>query len=85
MKIEFHRDFRKKYAKLAPKIKNQVKKKLELFAQDPYDIQLNNHALTGAFSHWRTINITGDIRAVFVLKDAGPFFINIGTHSKLYG
>ena len=58
--------------------------RLELFLSDPYNATLNNHSVEKAFPDCRSINITGDYRAIF--KDQGNvvIFIIIGTHAELY-
>jgi len=46
---------------------------------------LENHPLQGRYEGYRSINITGDLRAVF--KQVRPdkyWFTKIGTHSELY-
>ena len=46
---------------------------------------LNNHYLGGEYEGCRSINITGDIRAIFYIKqNSDVVFINIGSHSELY-
>ena len=51
-----------------------------------YDIKLNNHPLKGKWSGYRSINISGDLRALY--KEMGEdkvIFTNIGSHNQLYG
>jgi mRNA-degrading endonuclease YafQ of YafQ-DinJ toxin-antitoxin module len=49
---------------------------------------LNNHALVWKYMWFRSINITGDFRAIFIEKSNNTYdfveFIDIGTHSALY-
>ena len=85
MKIELHRNFLKDYSKYSQKIREKFKEKRNLFIQDSLHPLLNNHTLTGKYEGCRSINITGDIRAIFYVKpDSGVVFINIGSHSELY-
>ena len=85
MKIVFQKSFEKKYIKLPAKIKKKVKERNILFESDPYDPILNNHALSGKYVSYRSINITGDIRIVYKLVNKNTaLFVTIGTHSKLY-
>ena len=58
--------------------------RLELFVQEKFCKVLNNHSVDRAYPNCRSINVSGDYRAVF--EDHGEFiiFINIGTHSDLY-
>lgn len=85
MKIIFHRNFEKKYQKLPENIKLKIKEKNIIFANDPFDPILNNHALNGKFLGYRSINISGNIRAIYKLVTIDvALFTNIGTHSDLY-
>ena len=85
IKTLFHRRFEKKFTKLSAKLKKQFKERKDLFIVDPYNRILNNHPLKGKYSGCYSINITGDIRAVyeFVGKDV-VYFIDIDTHPHLY-
>jgi addiction module RelE/StbE family toxin len=85
MKIEFGRQFKKQYKRLSPKAQQRFKKRLMLFEGDPFHPLLNNHALGGKYAHHRSINITGDVRALYVIaKKKTVLFTAIGTHSYLY-
>ncbi len=85
MKIVFHRRFEKKFIKLSRKIRNGFKERMNLFIENPFHPQLNNHALTGERRSQWSINITGDWRAIYVLKGEDTvIFIDIDTHSNLY-
>jgi addiction module RelE/StbE family toxin len=85
MRIIFHKTFDKKFQKLNPKIKILFKQKLKVFLDFPSHPSLNNHALKGLNVGSRSINITGDIRAIYkiVSKDAVEFS-TIDSHSNLY-
>lgn len=84
MEARFHKNFKKKYKRLPPKMQERFYERLELFLSDPYNATLNNHSVEKAFPDCRSINITGDYRAIF--KDQGNvvIFIIIGTHAELY-
>ncbi|MBI1754911.1 type II toxin-antitoxin system YafQ family toxin [Candidatus Azambacteria bacterium] len=67
------------------KIKEKFKEKRNLFIEDMFHPLLNNHPLTRKYDGYRSINITGDIRAIFYVKtDGGVVFVTIGSHSELY-
>lgn len=86
MNVKFHRNFKKLYDKLPAKVQTQFKERLVLFLADPFDAILRNHSLTGEWAGRRSINITGNYRAIY--KEVGDniaLFEAIGTHSKLYG
>jgi len=86
MKIFLHKNFVKKYAKLRRSEKTRFKERRNLFLEDPYDPLLNNHALTGKYAGSRSINVTGNLRVVYDIIDGDSvLFIDIGTHSDLYG
>jgi len=85
MKIVFHRTFEKQFVKLTPTIQQSFYGRLSLFTQDTHHSLLNNHLLHGKYAGCRSINISGDLRAVYSCEDHGSFlFIAIGTHSQLY-
>ena len=85
MKPEYHKSFRKQFDKLPLKIQDKFEKCLKLFIDDQFHPLLNNHPLNGEYEGYRSINITGDIRAIFYIKpDSNCVFINIGSHSELY-
>lgn len=85
--INFHKDFKKAYLKLPKKIQNKVDRQISLFVEEPFANELNNHALTGRYKGYRSINITGDYRAHYlnVADHQIVFFVNVGTHAQLYG
>ena len=58
---------------------------MEIFLNNPHHPLLRNHELTGNLQGKRSINITGDWRAVYCEKEPGVVvFEFIGTHSMLY-
>ncbi|MBI4086578.1 type II toxin-antitoxin system mRNA interferase toxin, RelE/StbE family [Candidatus Kaiserbacteria bacterium] len=85
MKIGLHRRFLKQYTKLPRNIRVQFVERKNLFIQEPFHPLLHNHSVDGVFPGCRSINITGDYRAVFRQQDEQVLFLEIGTHSELYG
>lgn len=85
MHIGFRRRFKKQFEKLPKKIQDHFYKKLDIFITNPFHRILNNHQLSGAMKNMRSINVTGDIRAIYeeMSKDA-VLFLMIGKHSNLY-
>lgn len=60
--------------------------RFEVFEEDPFHPLLRNHPLAGEFSDCRSINITGDLRAIYEEIDFETIrFLRIGTHHELYG
>ena len=85
MVIETTKAFDKQYAKLNIRIRTSFKKRVELFKANPFDISLRNHSLKGRFLGFRSIDITGDVRALYTTQgDTIILFGFIGTHSQLY-
>ena len=65
MIIIFQGIFKKKFKKLSPKIKDQFDARLILFEENRFNPILNNHSVEKRFPNCRSINITGDYRAIF--------------------
>lgn len=84
MNAYVHRSFLKKFKKLPAKVQDKFEERLDLFLQDPTNQLLNNHSVEKAFPECRSINITGDYRAIYKLLGDTATFISIGTHSELY-
>ncbi|MEX0918582.1 MAG: type II toxin-antitoxin system mRNA interferase toxin, RelE/StbE family [Candidatus Paceibacterota bacterium] len=85
MRIDFHRHFDKSFAKLTNKQKERFQERLTVFVKNFTAPELNNHALRGRYQGYRSINVTGDIRAIFIFH--GPKqveFVFIGSHHRLY-
>ena len=86
MRASFHKHFDKSYVKCLLKVQKQFKKRLKIFLENPYHPLLENHALHGEWKDFRSINITGDYRALYYyLNDENVEFFIIDTHSNLYG
>ena len=85
MKIFTHGDFDKAYVKLRDGEKSRFKERRSMFLNDPFYPILNNHALKGKYVGYRSINIGGDLRAVFkMLDEETAVFMDIDTHPNLY-
>jgi len=86
MQVKFSKTFKKAYGKLDPKIRSAVDKRITLFIKDSTHPQLRNHSLKGELSGLRSIDITGDFRAVYRSLEAenSVCFELLGTHSELY-
>ncbi|OGD92148.1 hypothetical protein A3D07_01300 [Candidatus Curtissbacteria bacterium RIFCSPHIGHO2_02_FULL_42_15] len=87
-RIDYSRKFLKQLKKSPLEIKIAFRKRLGLFIQNPHHPLFNNHSLKGQYSGDRSINLTGDWRAIFSQheEDDGivAIFEVIGTHSQLY-
>ena len=85
MQIELHRNFIKSYGRLPKKIQEKFKERRTLFIENNFHPILENHSVEPTYPNWRSINITGDYRALFEIKEKNIIvFMKIGTHSELY-
>ncbi len=85
MRVNFHKHFSKSFSKCSTKVKAQFKKRLKLFLENPYHPLLENHALHGEWQDFRSINVTGNYRALYHhLDDDTVEVFAIDTHSNLY-
>ena len=85
VKLKFHKEFDKHFRKLRPGEQNRARERIKLFASEPFHQILNNHALKGQYTGYRSINITGDIRAVYrLISEDTVLFLDIESHSNLY-
>lgn len=84
MNFFIHPILKKKLRKMPRFINVRFDERLKLFIVDPIHFSLNNHSVGKTYIGCRSINITGDYRAIFYMKDDVAVFINIGTHSELY-
>lgn len=86
--VDFSNAFKKQLKKAPTEIKKAFKKRYNLFLEEPFHSQLNNHQLTGKFKGHRSINITVDLRAIYSERTKKEekviVFVLLGTHSQLY-
>lgn len=70
------------------RIRNRFKEAIELFSQDPNNLELDNHELKREWEGFRSIDITTDLRAIYQEDREGPepiaYFVALGTHKDLY-
>jgi addiction module RelE/StbE family toxin len=85
MTIKFSKQFKTQYQKLTPKLQQKTKQRIDLWMEDPTNSLLRLHRLSGQLSDYYSINITGDIRALYIIIDGEACLYDlIGTHSQLY-
>lgn len=85
MIIDYSKKFVKEFEKLPTKLQRKFQERILLFIKNPNHPLLRNHPLVGELMGLRSINVTGDIRALY--QDSGEnrvIFIAIGSHSQLY-
>lgn len=86
MQVNFKPKFVKQYNQLSHKMQKQFDERLELFIEDPTTYLLNVHSLKGKYAGFWSINISGDLQAIYTYEgDTIIVFLLIGTHSQLYG
>lgn len=85
MQISFSKTFGKQYKKTPYKIQQAFDKRFKIFVKNPFNPILNNHSLKGIFKGHRSINVTGDWKALYLQpsKDI-VIFEALGTHNQLY-
>ena len=89
MIVKYSRSFVAKLKKADVRIRKSFKQRISIFLINPYDLQLNNHALRDEWEGYRSIDITADWRAIYEEVKVGeeePFayFTSLGTHKELY-
>lgn len=73
MKVEFKKSFSKKFKKLDKVIQIKTDETINFFTKNPFDPALRNHALIGEYKGFRSIDITGDYRALFKEYPEGTY------------
>ena len=81
MRVIFAGRFVKQFRKLPAPFREQFFERLKLLADNPSDPRLRLHPLRGKYAgHW-SINVNGDLRALFMRRgDDIVIFAMIGTH-----
>lgn len=86
MTIQYLPKFKKQYKKLPVKFQQQFDERLLLFIDDRMNPVLRVHPLQGNYSGYWSMNVNGDIRALYLEEgDNIIIFALIGSHSALYG
>jgi mRNA interferase YafQ len=85
MKVSYTKNFVKQSEKLNSMARTRLVQRITLFSNNPLDSQLRDHQLKGKYKEYRSIDITGDYRALYLLKGDEAIFDVVGTHSQLYG
>lgn len=86
MRIDYSKAFIKQLKKCPYEVQVAFRKRLGIFLVEKNSPLLRNHALIGILKNYRSINITGDWRALFCEIEGGCAvrFEILGTHSELY-
>jgi addiction module RelE/StbE family toxin len=83
-RIEFSPLFKNKLEKVPLEIKIAFRESLETFLENHHHISLRNHVLTKEFAGIRSIDVTGDWRALYREEGKRIIFVELGTHEDLY-
>jgi len=85
MIVTFHRDFKKAYKKLSARSRRKVDERILVFYENQFHPLLSNHSLKGKYEGYRSINIDGDLRALYKnIRQNLALFIKLGSHADLY-
>lgn len=84
MTIIIQKDFEKDLKKASTKVQEKFFDRLTLFEKDQFNPILNNHALKGEYLGYRSINVTGNLRAIFKITGEEATFVVLDSHSNLY-
>jgi len=85
MIVVIHDSLKKRLRKASPALRHQFQERVLLFIDDQFHSILNNHPLRGKYVGSRSINITGDYRAIYIIgPDGSAVFYEMDTHHNLY-
>ena len=84
LKVLFKKSFHKDYRKLSRKNREVFQRNLLILQKYPYCKTLRRHSLKGKYYGLESINITPDLRALFIEKDGVIAFYYIKNHNQLY-
>lgn len=88
IEVAFSNSFKRAYKKKIkgnPEIEILFKKKLSIFLNNPYDISLRTHKLSGKLSEIWSFSISFSIRVTFIFVDDQKVLLeSIGTHEDVY-
>ena len=77
--------FDKKYGTLREGEKDRFKARIRLFQENRHHPLLHDHQLHGKYAGYRSINIGGNLRAIYkLIPPDTAVFVAIDTHTKLY-
>ena len=86
MQVILHKHFLKKYKKLPKAIQKTFVARTHILLTEPTNPLLHIHTLKGDLVPQKSLNVTGDYRALFIVDEETQTitFLRIGTHSELY-
>ena len=88
MKVQLSPELIDKLKKQDVRTLQSFKKAIELFSQDPNNLELDNHELKREWEGFRSIDVTANLRAIYQEDREGDepvaYFVAFGTHKELY-
>ena len=85
MIVSYSKNFIKQAKKLPVATRQKLIERITIFSDNPLHPNLRNHQLRGKYKYYHSIDITGDVRALYLLHSNEAIFDAVGTHSQLYG
>ena len=82
--VVYKKKFIRQYTKLPVKIQKKFDERLAILKENPHHSLLRVHMLRGDRKPYKSMNVTGDCRALFVTEGDKIILSEIGTHSELY-
>lgn len=81
VEIEYSPKFARMYTKLPRSTKNAAEEKEKIFRQNPFDLRLKTHKLTGQLKKYWAFSIDYRYRILFSFEGKGLVrFHTVGTH-----
>lgn len=85
MIIDYHRTFKKAFAKLPKDYQNKTVISIEKFVKNPRDPSLGVHPLKGMMSGRSAFSVTGSIRVIFTRRNNTiVLMLDVGGHDQVY-
>lgn len=85
MTISYSDNFVREAKKFNKQQRQKLHERLCIFSNSPLHPILRNHPLKGKYKAYRSIDITGDVRVLYLQEEDEAIFDTVGTHSQLYG
>lgn len=77
--------FWKSFYELSPSQKDSTRQAWQFFKENPFDPRLRTHKIHRLSAHYNrniyAVDIEGDLRAIFFIKDDIVVTVDIGTHA----
>jgi mRNA-degrading endonuclease YafQ of YafQ-DinJ toxin-antitoxin module len=89
MEVTFSNSFKKVFKKRikASEIETEFWLRLDIFIEDPFDLKLKTHKLSGKLKDLWSFSLGYDLRVVFYFTKDRPrkaVFVDIGNHDEVY-